>query len=205
MTRQEKIDIVRNNIIENAQIYSSRLAGRYYLYIFEDQCFEMYYGTDNYLHLTGVETRLSSSQFYALAKGRTLQSNQIYFDQRHPLATAMKKSYNLKNLGKFIKEGYFVIKDLVTDTYVYPYAITNIDQSLLIGLKEEVVDELYIPQSFRVKGNIINKTISENIFEIQCILCKTDIEAKYDTVLYAEKFNFNNLDNTIKAKIGDIF
>ena len=34
MTLQTKIDIVRNNIINNAQIYSSQLAGRYYLYIF---------------------------------------------------------------------------------------------------------------------------------------------------------------------------
>lgn len=203
MTRQEKINIVRNNIIENAQIYSSELAGRYYLYIFQNQCFEMYYDTDNYLHLTGVDTRLSSSQFYALAKGRTLQSNQIYFNQKHPLATAMKKSDNLKDLSKFIKEGYFVIKDLVTDTYVYPYAITNIDQSLLVGLKEEDVNELYIPQSFRVKGNIFNKTKNENIFEIQYILCKTDIQAKYNIILYAENSDFNNLDSTIKTKIND--
>ena len=136
MTRQDKINIVRNNIITNVQIYSSQLAGRYYLYIFENQCFEMYYGVDNFLHLTGVGTRLSPSQFYSLAKSGQLHSNQLFFNSRFPLPTAMKKSDNLSGLGKFISEGYFVIKDLVTDTCVYPYAITNIDRSVLLGLKE---------------------------------------------------------------------
>lgn len=204
MTRQNKINIVRNNIIANAKIYSSQLAGRYYLYIFENQCFEMYYGTDNYLHLTGVGTHLSSSQFYNLAKSGHLQSNQMYFNKRYPLPTAMKKSDNLKDLSKFITEGYFVIKDFVTDTCTYPYIITNIDQSVLIGLKKEDVNNIYyIPKSFRIKGNIFNKTSNENIFEIQYILCKTDIQAKYNTILYAENSDFNNLDSTIKTKIHD--
>ncbi len=203
MTRQDKIDIVKDNIIKNVQIYSSQLAGRYYLYIFENQCFEMYYGTDNYLHLTGVGTKLSPAQFYDLAKNRQLQSNQLFFSKRFPLPTAMKKSDNLKDLGKFIVEGYFVIKDLVTDTCVYPYAITNIDKSVLIGLKEESDDEIYVPRSFRVKGNIFNKTTDKNLFEIQYILSKTDIQAKYDTVLYAEKSDYAGLEDSIKEKIDE--
>jgi hypothetical protein len=205
MTRQDKIDIVRTNIITNVQIYSSQLAGRYYLYIFENQCFEMYYGTDNYLHLTGAGTRLSPSQFYRLAKSGQLQSNQLFFSERFPLPTAMKKSQNLEDLDKFIKEGYFVIKDLVTDTCVYPYAITNIDKSVLIGLKEEDAAEIYVPKSFRVKGNIFNKTTDENLFEIQYILSKTDIEAKYDTVLYAENPDYAILEDKIKEKIDNKF
>ena len=64
-----------------------------------------------------------------------LQSNQIKCNKRFPLSVAIKKSANLIELDKFVTEGYFVIKDLVTDTYIYPYAITNIDQSVLIGLK----------------------------------------------------------------------
>lgn len=126
------------------------------------------------------------------------------FLQEHKIVMNLTVYQHLLNVSKFIKEGYFVIKNLVTDTYVYPYAITNIDQSLLIGLKEEDVNELYIPQSFRVKGNIFNKTPNENIFEIQYILCKTDIQAKYNTILYAENSDFNNLDSTIKTKINDI-
>lgn len=36
---------------------------------------------------------------------------------------------------------YFVIKDLVTEHDTYPYAITNIDQSILLGLKSEEIEE----------------------------------------------------------------
>lgn len=56
MTIQDKLDIVKNNVINAASVYSKELAGRYYLYVFEGNCFEMYYGTDNFLHLTGAGT-----------------------------------------------------------------------------------------------------------------------------------------------------
>lgn len=202
MNYNDKVDIVRHNIITNVQIYKNALVGHYYLYIFENQCFEMYYGIDNFLHLTGVGTTLSPNQFYRLASDGHLQSNQMFFNTRFPLATAMKKTDNLSALGKFISEGYFVIKDLVTDTVVYPYAITNIDQSVLIGLKTEETEEIYIPKSFRVKGNIFDKTSDDKLFEIQYILSKTDKAGLYDTVLYKEKKGFNDLTDKIKEKIS---
>ena len=202
MKREAKIEIVRNNIIKNVQVYKNVLAGRYYLYIFENQCFEMYFGTDNFLHLTGVKTNVSPNQFYQLAKKGKLESKQLMFDSRHPLPTAMKKSRNLYDLDKFISEGYFIVKDLVTPTATYPYAITNIDRSILIGLKEEETEvEIYIPKSFRVKGDIINKSDSSNIFEIQAILCKTDKLGLYDNILYQEKNILHSLDEQIKSKI----
>jgi hypothetical protein len=72
---------------------------------------------------------------------------------------------------------------------------------VLIGLKEEASGEIYVPKSFRVKGNIFNKTTNENLFEIQYILSKTDVEAKYDTVLYAENRDYHSLSDMIKSKI----
>lgn len=202
MTRQDKIDTVRNNIITGVQVYANKLAGKYYLYIFEGNCFEMYYDTDNFLHLTGVGTRLSPNQFYTLAKSGMLMSNQLLFNARFPLPTAMKKSASLIALEEFVTEGFFVIKDLVTDTCIYPYAITNIDQSLLIGLKNEVgAGNIYVPKSLRIKGNIFNKTTDSNIFEIQYILSKTDIQAQYDTILYQEDGEFDKLEDDIKRMI----
>ena len=66
MNYNDKVDFVRKNIITNIQIYKKILVGRYYLYIFENQCFEMYFGTDNYLHLTGAGSRIGPNQFYQL-------------------------------------------------------------------------------------------------------------------------------------------
>ena len=137
MSYETKAELVRNNIINAAKTYKEILVGRYYLYVFENQCFEMYYGTDNFLHLTGAGTNLSANQFYELAVSGKLQTKQLFFNQRFPLHTALKKTEYLSELEKFIKEGYFVVKDLKTATVLYPYTITNIDQSVLLGLKEE--------------------------------------------------------------------
>ena len=92
---------------------------------------------------------------------------------------------------------------MVTDTYTYPYAITNIDQSVLIGLKNEEEEEIYIPKSFRIKGNVFNKAESDNLFEIQMILSKTDIEAKYNNILFQEKVKISELPDFIQDKIDD--
>lgn len=203
MTYQEKIKFVRDNIISNAQIYRDALVGRYYLYIFENRCFEMYFGTDNYMHLTGVGSKVSPNQFYDLAKNHQLHTNQIFFSQRFPLKTAIQKTTNLCYLPDFIKEGYFVIKDLKTETASYPYAITNIDQSILRGLKSEEGKEIYIPQSFRVKGKIFDKADDDKIFEINCILSKTDKEGLYNQVLYQDFTDWGKISKEIISKIDE--
>ena len=203
MTYRNKVQLVRNNIVSNAQIYKNVLAGRYYLYIFENQCFEMYFGVDNYLHLTGVGSTVNPKQFYELSKNNQLQTNQIFFSNRFPLKTAIQKTSNLSNLPHFIKEGYFVIKDLITETATYPYAITNIEQSILIGLKEEEGDGIYIPKSFRVKGNIFDKADADKMYEVNCILSKTDKSGLYNNVLYKDKVGFGNLEKSIVGKIDN--
>lgn len=200
MTYQDKVRLVRENIVLSAQIYRDILAGRYYLYIFEDQCFEMYFGTDNYLHLTGVGSTLSPNQFYELAKNNQLQTNQIFFSGRLPMRTAIQKTSHLSSLPKFIKEGYFIIKDLITETAVYPFAITNIEQSILVGLKEED-SGIYIPKSFRVKGKIFEKADKEKIFEINGILSKNDKEGLYDNILYADNKLWDDMSKSIADKI----
>lgn len=187
MNYEAKAELVRNNIISAAKAYQEMLVGRYYLYIFENQCFEMYYGTDNFLHLTGAGTKLSANQFYGLAVSGKLQPKQLFFNQRFPLQTALKKTEYLSELEKFVKEGYFIVKDLKTATVLYPYTITNIDHSVLLGLKEETDKEIHIPKSFRVKGNIYNKAENNNLYEINFICSKKDYQGLYDTVLYKEK------------------
>lgn len=200
MNYKSKVELIRNNIISAAQVYKNSLVGRYYLYVFENNYFEMYYGTDNFLHLTGVGTELRASQFYELAKEGKLQSGQLFFNQRFPLTTAMKKTAHLIHLEKFVKEGYFIAKNLKTASVFYPYAITNIDQSVLLGLKEEMEKEVYIPKSFRIKGNIFEKVTENNLFEINYILSKIDGERGYDRVLYQER-SLKELPQKILSKI----
>lgn len=62
---------------------------------------------------------------------------------------------------------------------------------------------IYIPKSFRVKGNILNKTIDENVFNIDYILGKKDFASKYDLVFFERNLEYANLDEEIKDKIDD--
>ena len=79
-------------------MYSQNLAGKTYLYVYGNEYFEVSFPIDHFLHLTGVETRLSAKDFYKNAKKATLSNNQFYFNARHPYANAKKKLPCLKRL-----------------------------------------------------------------------------------------------------------
>ena len=49
-------------------MYSQNLAGKTYLYVYGNEYFEVSFPIDHFLHLTGVETRLSAKDFYKNAK-----------------------------------------------------------------------------------------------------------------------------------------
>ena len=59
-TKAEKKESIRKDIIDAAQIYSSNLAGRKFLYVYGEEYFEVSFPTDCFLHLTGFETHLSA-------------------------------------------------------------------------------------------------------------------------------------------------
>ena len=49
-------------------MYSQNLAGKTYLYVYGNEYFEVSFPIDYFLHLTGIETRLSAKDFYKNAK-----------------------------------------------------------------------------------------------------------------------------------------
>lgn len=185
MNKRDKIELVRKNIIDGARLYQREMVGKYFVYIFGEEQFEMYYGIKNFKHLTGADSSLSPEQFYQLATSGHLQEGQLAFNARFPLKIALKKSEGLKSIVLFKQEELFVIKDLKTDTATYPYALTNLDKSLLVVFNPKRVSgkTYYVPKSFRIKDkNIFSKTSSENIFSVDFILSKTDIEKEYSQI-----------------------
>ena len=67
-TKVDKKNAIRHGIIEAAIVYSQSLAGKTFLYVYGDEYFEVSFPVDHFLHLTGVETRLSAKDFYNNAK-----------------------------------------------------------------------------------------------------------------------------------------
>lgn len=75
-TKTDKKNMIRQGIIDSAEIYSQNLAGKVFLYVYGEEYFEVSFPVDHFLHLTGVETRLSARDFYKNTKKTILTNNQ---------------------------------------------------------------------------------------------------------------------------------
>ena len=106
------------------------------MYVYGDEYFEVSFPIDHFLHLTGVETRLSAKDFYKNAKKSILTNNQFYFDARHVYANAKKKFPCLKRLPELTNEMVCVLKDMETMTITYKLSVTNLEFTL--GLTENI-------------------------------------------------------------------
>lgn len=204
MSFEEKRKYIREMIIQNAKIYRDQIAGNHYMYIYKDKHLEISFEKKQFLHLTGVDTNLSANEFYKLANKNELRNSQLLFNSRFPLAVALKKVNHLNELPELVHKNSYIIENFVTETFTYPYVITNKDLSILIGISE--TNGQNFPKSFRVKGNIYNKALTQNIIieEIEIVLKKKQVEEFYDTVVYKKDNNYdlNNLPEHIIEKIS---
>ena len=62
-TKTDKKNAIRQDIIDSAGIYSQSLAGKAFLYVYGDEYFEVSFPVNHFLHLTGVETKLSAKDY----------------------------------------------------------------------------------------------------------------------------------------------
>lgn len=67
-TKVDKKNAIRQGITETEIVYFQNLAGKTFLYVCGEEYFEVSFPIDHFLHLTGVETRLSAKDFYNNAK-----------------------------------------------------------------------------------------------------------------------------------------
>ena len=126
-TKVDKKNAIRQGITEAEIVYFQNLAGKTFLYVCGDEYFEVSFLIDHFLHLTGVETRLSAKDFYKNAKKSILTNNQFYFDARHVYANAKRKLPCLKRLPELTNEMVCVLKNTETMTITYKLSVTNLE------------------------------------------------------------------------------
>ena len=129
-TKADKKNLIRQAIINSANIYSRNLAGKAFLYVYEDEYFEVSVPIDHFLHLTGVETYLTAREFYRNAKRNKLTSKQFYFTSKHPYANAKKKLPCLARLPELTNDTVCILKDMKTLTIIYKLSVTNLEFTL---------------------------------------------------------------------------
>lgn len=204
-TKVDKKNVIRQGITEAEIVYFQNLAGKTLLYVCGDEYFEVSFPIDHFLHLTGVETRLSAKDFYKNAKKSILTNNQFYFDARHVYANAKRKLPCLKRLPELTNEMVCVLKNMETMTITYKLSVTNLEFTL--GLTENIdntgnkINDLFLPMSLRVKDSSVEKSGDGEIVDF--IFSKDASVARYDTLLVEDKSK--TIPSCIKHLINDDF
>lgn len=204
-TKTDKKNMIRQNIIDSAAIYSQNLAGKVFLYVYGNEFFEVSFPVDHFLHLTGVETRLSAKDFYKNAKRAILTNNQFYFDTRHPYANAKKKLPCLKRLPELTNDTVCILKDMRTLTIVYKLSVTNLEFTL--GLTENTddkgnkINDFFLPMSLRVEDSSVEKSNDGEVVDF--IFSRDASVSRYETLLIKDESK--NIPNCIKHLIKENF
>lgn len=204
-TKTDKKNMIRQNIIDSAAIYSQNLAGKVFLYVYGNEFFEVSFPVDHFLHLTGVETRLSAKDFYKNAKRAILTNNQFYFDKRHPYANAKKKLPCLKRLPELTNDTVCILKDMRTLTIVYKLSVTNLEFTL--GLTENTddkgnkINDFFLPMSLRVEDSSVEKSNDGEVVDF--IFFRDASVSRYETLLVKDESK--NIPNCIKHLIKENF
>ena len=204
-TKTDKKNMIRQNIIDSAAIYSQSLAGKGFLYVYGNEFFEVSFPVDHFLHLTGVETRLSAKDFYKNAKRAILTNNQFYFDTRHPYANAKKKLPCLKRLPELTNDTVCILKDMRTLTIVYKLSVTNLEFTL--GLTENTddkgnkINDFFLPMSLRVEDSSVEKSNDGEVVDF--IFSRDASVSRYETLLVKDESK--NIPNCIKHLIKENF
>lgn len=205
VTKTDKKNAIRQDIIASAGVYSQSLAGKAFLYVYGDEYFEVSFPVDHFLHLTGVETKLSAKDFYKNAKKAKLTNSQFYFDARHPYANAKKKLPCLKRLPELTNDIVCILKDMQTVTVIYKLSVTNLEFTL--GLTETTddkgnkINDFFLPMSLRVEDTSVKKSNDGEIVDF--IFSKDASVSKYDTLLVEDKNK--TIPESIKHLISDKF
>ena len=204
-TKTDKKNAIRQGIMDSAVIYSSNLAGKTFLYVYGNDFFEVSFPVDHFLHLTGVETRLSAKDFYKNAKKGILTNNQFYFSGRHPYANAKKKLPCLKRLPELTTEVVCILKDMQTVTIMYKLSVTNLEFTL--GLTENLdnygkkINDYFLPMSLRVEDSSVEKSTDGDIVDF--IFAKDASKVKYSDLIVEDESK--NIPNSVRHLIDDSF
>lgn len=188
-TKTEKKNIIRDHIIDSAGVYSQKLAGKTFLYVYGNSYFEVSFPIDHFLHLTGAEIILSAKDFYKNAKKGKLTNSQFYFSKRHPYANAKRKLPCLKRLPELTNEMVCILEDMQTVTILYKLSVTNLEFTL--GLTENIdkegnkLNDLFLPMSLRVEDSSVAKSTDGDIVDF--IFSKDASLAKYDSLLVKDE------------------
>lgn len=189
-----------------AKNYQRYLAGKTFMYVYEEKSIEVVFKNSSFLHLTGVNTKLKAKEFYKHAKTKNgLKVQEFFFDKNHPYDLAEKKTDHLEDLYRITNMEVLITEDVVTFTANYKIGITDLQFILLCGENRDkhgkFIDDCLVPYSFRIE-EIGNEKFGE-LYEVDFIFCKQTNESKYEIISYKGDKEIGTIPEEIRMKISD--
>ncbi len=188
MIRPNDKKLLVRQICLAAQKYKKYLLGKSFLYIFEGHYFEVLFRKKDFLHMCGVDSVLSATQFFKDAACGKLQPAQISFSRRHPYDLARKKITQLADLYYAVEKDVFMLEDLKTNTFTYQFAVADLDFTLCLSKDLDQWGERkskhYIVRSLRVEDSFQK---ASKIYEVQLIVVKEQQAKKYSAISYRDE------------------
>ena len=137
-----------------AQIYLTYIGFIYEIYA-EGHIYKVEFNKKDFLHLCGVTTNLSSSDFFENCIRSTITINNICTIQRKDWNSLKGKERCLLNLPHLITNptDSLFLEDLVTSTFTFPVAIRNDDRNIAIAFK---ANNNYFARSLRKARHSMN-------------------------------------------------
>ncbi len=195
---QKKLRLIKT-IEQAALIYKSKMVGRHFMYVFDDRYIEVVFRERDFMHLTGVDSRLRAEQFYRDAVRGRLKADHIFFSKRHPYDLCVKKASQLINIGKVVDSELFILEDTTTRTFTYKFGLTDLELTMCLSEDTDsdgnLIGDHYIARSLRVEDCFDR---SEDVFIVRFIFARGNDERKYSTVMYQEP------DDTILKLPGEL-
>lgn len=164
-------------LVDNAKLYAQHLKNKDLLILYKvgsdiNSC-TITFRDYNYLHFTGVVTKLNAGDFYKRAYVNTLTVNDFDFKDEFTtfkkydvISNAMKIAYNAKSIGQFGNQGVKIKADAGIGTVAYVMTLGQQDDNFYYPkgiLKEDVRNVTYNSSPIVA---IFSKKVSDKLFDI---------------------------------------
>lgn len=180
------------SIKEAKNIFDKTLLNKSFLYIYKNKItsqiefFEMKCSKNNFLHLTGVETKLNGKMFYSALDENKLSLEEIDYKSNGTTRLKLDIFSRLPLLFNSaiqvcFQDEFFTLK-LKVDIMINK---TRLDQKdIILGLKKDKKYNFYVPASILKKEP---REIGENFSQVLCVLEKNRNDINYQKIIYNVK------------------
>lgn len=208
--RLNKLKEMIKSSIEDAAKEYSKLAGKTFLFVYDDKFVELAFLTDRFAHLTGIKLYTNAHSFYKNAKNKILSINEYGFDERHRFENAKKKPLELLQITSWLTSESIILENIkISENNNYDIGLTNSKSSILFvkntDKDKNIINNWYVPCSLRVKDSCLAK--AKDTRKITFIFVKEAKQNKYTSLLAKDQDAFvpDSVEHLLSKELYDLY